>query len=286
MTPEEKIEIEKAVIQLVEVDFHGNFEPIHAAAGPVIGTFIPQASEEIRNALSHAAIALTSATINDARLNLARSKKHLVYGKYVCLFLAATQDKRSADAYINTLEDRDRRRFNQLRRWKDDLDQEWGNFTPYKISQKPTLEEVERDIEDIKLANIKLERLFALSSLLHERLLNSHSAPGLSLVSRISVKLWRTVEWFTSRLYKIIFWGLVIHIIGTLIYALTIEDREDNIRDFLTRAWELVSHHNSSVSIAPPAPTEVNPPAPNSAEPTQPASGGPSAPEVPIPAPK
>jgi hypothetical protein len=274
VTLEEKREIERAVIRLIEDDFHKTFEPIYSAAALVLGDFIAQACEEIRNVLNHMASALAAESVDDARLNLARGKKHLLHAIYICLFLSAMQDKSSADAYVRTTESRDHRRYDELREFMDEIDKERKKIQAYNITQKSTLVAIEEDIKDLKVANQELARLVAIVSAFQEYLPRHYPAPGLSLVAHTTTGAWRVWNWAWEHLYKILFWGIVIHIVGALFYALAVAKHEDKVRDFLKFEW-LTGNRRTipAPNNPPPAPNSQSNPEPTAAPSDQPVSG-------------
>lgn len=87
MTQEEKRDIEIAVMRLIESDFNIDFRQLYDNAVLLVHETLYQAGEEIRNFLEHCGVALTVESVAEARIHLARGKRHLYYGKYVCLLV-------------------------------------------------------------------------------------------------------------------------------------------------------------------------------------------------------
>jgi hypothetical protein len=278
MDAEQKKEIEDAIFALIKEDYHRDFESVYEVAVTILKDFVPLACEEIRNANNHVARALSVDDVDDARLNLARARRHIHYAKYVCLVLCVLQELNAADVFINTLEQQVGRN-TELRERMADIRAERDQIKTIVHVVRTTVALVDADTQETKDVNVRLERLLTKISDLQEELRDNYSVVGIAFLA-LRTKFWRVLHWIWDNLFLVIAIGILVHLIGSATYAVLLEE-------FVKQKWIAPPHTVSPTAPPAPAPesnqTEPSPSTQTQREPTQSPPTAPAPPPQPSP---
>ena len=217
MNSKQKIEIQDAVIYLVQNDYLNDFETIYQLAVQYLKDYVPQASEEVRNFLDHVARALVSASVDDAELEIARAKKHIQYARYLCLLAIFIHERKIIEVRTRTLEAWSFRAIPELRKRLKQISAEKRKIRTYKFLRRESLAEIISDVETLLDVNHKYERLLKTIEEFQSFLDLNYYEPGLKLIAlRTSVR--QVFHWVLENLIWVVLIGLAIHIVGTFIY--------------------------------------------------------------------
>jgi transcriptional regulator with XRE-family HTH domain len=85
MTREEETIVQDALTRFLRDEYERDFQPIFDLSFQLLGAVISEVAEEVRLAFDHSARAVTHQDFELGLLSLARARRHIQRGKYVCL---------------------------------------------------------------------------------------------------------------------------------------------------------------------------------------------------------
>lgn len=226
MTPEEHREIESEAVRLIRVVYLGEFEPLYQRAVRTTGEYIPQASEEVRNFLNHVAKALEGTDTNAATLDLVRAKKHIEFGKYVTLHAMTVHELSRAEVRVKSLQRWSGGWLRTLNESLTKLRQRWNSLPKidHLITRKESPPLIVADIEGLTAANTQIGALLTDVQSFLGQLDIKYWEPGLVL-SSIKFVFWKIVDWIWDNLLLVIVTGLLIHLIGSALYEMELQEK-------------------------------------------------------------
>jgi hypothetical protein len=271
MNDEDKTEVERVALWLIEDDYGSDFKKIYQLTVQALGYYVPQASEEVRNFLDHIALALLAEKLDTAETEIARAKKHIHHAKYISFIAVVSHEIHAVETRVNALESWRRTTLPELRTRLDAIKTMRDQIKPYVILRRERIEDVAADADEIIQVNAQLEKLLSETADFQALMDNGYAEPGLRLLA-LQPRFWQVLRWVREHKFRAAVYGALfaisMNLIAALIYGVFIDKR---IRDWLEGIKEPAASTTTSTVQTPTTP----------AQPASPAAAPSAAPSVP-----